>query len=81
MNEKIIGKIRTLPRMTGSINKDNSIQGKIRYGTNGTNNYNELDNKPSIEDVVLKGNRTFEQLGLTEISNVDLKNIFDKIFN
>lgn len=33
-------------------------------GTGGTSDYNELDNKPSINDVELTGNKTLQQLGI-----------------
>ena len=38
----------------------------------GTRDYNDLLNKPSIEEVELKGNKTFEQLGLEPLDNSDL---------
>ena len=38
-------------------------------------NYNELYNKPSIESVVLQGNRTFAQLGLEEMTPQDIDNM------
>lgn len=33
-------------------------------GGSGTDNYNELINKPSINNVVLSGNKTEDDLGL-----------------
>lgn len=42
-----------------------SIVSQIEGG--GTNNYNELENKPSINGVTLKGNKSSAELGL--ISN------------
>jgi hypothetical protein len=33
-------------------------------GGSGTSNYNDLQNKPSINGSVLKGNKTSAQLGL-----------------
>ena len=32
----------------------------------GTSNYNELENKPQIEDVTLSGNKSASDLGLAE---------------
>ena len=72
MSKKIIGKIKTPPK----------IIGKLKYGSYELNkDYNKLINKPSIEGVELKNNKTFEELGLSEISNIELKEMFDKIFN
>ena len=44
-------------------------------GTPGTDNYERLYNKPSIESVTLIGDKTFEELGLESISNIELHNL------
>jgi hypothetical protein len=36
-------------------------------GSSGTDNYNDLRNKPSINNVVLVGNKTLQDLGISEI--------------
>lgn len=36
-------------------------------GGGGTDNYNDLKNKPSINNVVLVGNKTLQDLGISEI--------------
>lgn len=36
-------------------------------GSGGTSNYNDLTNKPKIDNVVLEGNQTAEALGLTSL--------------
>lgn len=41
----------------------------------GTTNYNALTNKPSIEDVVLVGNKTFKQLGLEAMTEQDIDDL------
>lgn len=46
-----------------------------------TGNYDDLFNKPKINDVELKGNKTFEDLGDTPLTNTEIKAIFDNIFN
>lgn len=38
-------------------------------------NYETLSNKPSVEGVTLIGNKTFPQLGLESITNVELENL------
>lgn len=45
-----------------------------------TTDYNELYNKPSINEVELKGNKTFEDLGDKTLSNIEIKAIFDRVF-
>lgn len=44
-------------------------------GCCGTYDYNELYNKPQIESVELIGNKTFEDLGLDDMSNIEIYNI------
>ena len=45
-----------------------------------TGDYNDLNNKPSINEVVLKGNKTFEDLGDKTLTNFEIKEIFDRVF-
>ena len=40
------------------------LAGQMPSIINGTTNYNELDEKPSINNVELKGNKTLEELGI-----------------
>lgn len=42
---------------------------------NNTSNYNLLQNKPQIESVELLGNKTFNDLGLSNISNMQIEQI------
>lgn len=42
--------------------------------------YNPLYNKPSVNDEILQGNKTFEQLGLKSMTNLEIKELFDKVF-
>lgn len=46
-----------------------------------TGDYEKLSNKPSINDVTLIGNKTFEELGDRNLSNLEIKEIFDRIFD
>ena len=45
-----------------------------------TDNYDDLYNKPSINEVELKGNKTFEDLGDKTLTNIEIKHIFDRVF-
>lgn len=47
----------------------------------GTKNYKELDNKPKIQGNILEEDKSFEELGLLEMSNDELSQIFDIYFN
>lgn len=48
-------------------------------GPAGTTDYEELENRPQIEGNVLTGNKTFEQLGLVELSNSEIQNIINSL--
>lgn len=43
----------------------------------GTDNYNELRNKPRIEGVELKDNKTFEDLNLNALTNIEIEHILN----
>ena len=45
-----------------------------------TDDYNDLLNKPSINEVELVGNKTFEELGDHLLTNIEIKRIFDRVF-
>lgn len=47
----------------------------IRPVIGGVNNYEALQNKPSINGVVLTGNKTNEELLVTAISNEDIEKL------
>lgn len=51
---------------------------QIDEGINKYKNYNELHNKPSINEVILEGNKNFEELGITghinDICNSSIEN-------
>lgn len=42
----------------------------------GTSNYEELKNKPKINEIELIGNKSFEDLGLIPMSNTEIENLF-----
>lgn len=46
----------------------------------GSNNYEDLTNKPKINDVTVVGNKTFEEYGLFSLSNMEILETFNKIF-
>lgn len=46
-----------------------------RIDVNNVSNYDLLNNKPQINSVTLQGDKSFEDLGLEGISNIELENI------
>ena len=45
--------------------------------TGGTKNYNDLNNKPKIEGVELIGDKTFEELNLSSLTNTEIEDLLD----
>lgn len=41
----------------------------------GTSDYNDLSNKPSVNGVTLVGNKTNEELNINEISNSEIEEL------
>lgn len=44
-----------------------------------TTDYNELTNKPQINDIELIGNKSFEDLDVWRMTNTDIQNIIDSV--
>lgn len=44
-------------------------------GPAGTTNYNDLTNKPKIEGVTLVGNKTFAELNLPSLTNLEIESL------
>lgn len=69
-----VNKIQASPAVSdnnikASANMVNQVQ------VNNTSNYELLVNKPQIESVELLGNKTFNDLGLSNISNMRIEQI------
>lgn len=56
--------------ITGSIVQRGGVSGGLTAGVGGTTDYNELENRPSINGNILEGNKTGQQLGLLEWGSV-----------
>lgn len=71
----ITGTLSQQSTLTGSVsNRSSSLSGSVsnRGIVQGTKDYEELINKPSIETVTLIGDKTFEELGLSALQYEDL---------
>ena len=71
--------------LNDSDNLDVSIGDSVEIITIGTNNYNQLINKPRINDVELIGNKSLDNLGIqekgnyanTRVTNLEIDNLFN----
>lgn len=48
-------------------------------GGTGTGDYNELINKPKINSIELKNNKSFSDLGANALSNLEIENIINSV--
>lgn len=58
-----------------AVSGDEAVKLDVGEKAPGSTDYTELMNKPSIESVILQGNKTFKQLGLEAMSLQDIDNI------
>ena len=64
------------------LNIDTEIETSVTYETTTPTNYDALKNKPSINGFTLEGrDMSFEELGEETITNSELKEIIDKVFD
>jgi hypothetical protein len=61
-----------MPELTATISAQHGLSGTLN---NTMNDYDLLKNKPSIESVVLEGDKTFSELGISRLSNSDIEEI------
>ena len=85
MSQELNGFLTNENNLSGSIsNGANLIGSFVQGGGGGTSDYNDLDNKPKINDVTLSGNKTSHDLGLmpeTTLSEVATSGDYDDLIN
>lgn len=52
---------------------------EVMEGFRGTTDYEKLNNKPSINEVELSGDKSLEDLGISPLSNMDILNIIKQV--
>lgn len=65
--QELSGSLRTIEPLRGTISNDLIHK-----------SYNDLVDKPSINAVTLQGDKSFEELGLSDISNQEIDRIIDQ---
>ena len=81
MDVRLNAKLKQSPNLQADF--DNTANLNAGFGSVQkieTSDYNKLYNKPSINEVELKGNKTFEDLGDHMLTNIEIKKIFDRVF-
>lgn len=72
----LTGYLSTAKSLNGLLSAESAMNGALSVPRSiSMTDYNGLSNKPQIESVTLIGNKTFEDLGLEELSGDDLISI------
>ena len=67
--------------MSGSLNADTGMSGSLNMAERVyENDYEKLHNKPKINGVELVGNQSFDDLGMSELTALDVFNILNKVW-
>lgn len=77
--ERLLGKLSSSkPSLSGNLTqKSQSLSGEIKVPkVVGQTDYNALKNLPQIQGVELRGNKSFEELGMEECSNQEILDMF-----
>ena len=81
MDVKINAKFKELGSFNADFEESDSINANFGNAQIvSTDDYEKLYNKPSINEVELVGNKSFEELGDHLLTNIEIKKIFDKVF-
>lgn len=79
--DKVSGSIRSKGSISGNVKSRGSLSGDVKVYQKLIYDYNLLENKPSIEDVTLQGNKVMSDFGDRTISNFEIKDIINRAFN
>lgn len=83
LRTSLVGITRTIPakmRETGGVFPATVYPAYVKADqVQGTSNYEELENLPSINGVVLLGDRSLAELGIVEAQASDIDAMFDEI--
>lgn len=74
------GKISGSGSLSASLSESSKVDGSLSTSDARTADYEALRNLPKINDVELRGNKWLDDLGLQEVSNIEIDNLFKSIF-
>ena len=67
--------------MSGSLNAETGTSRSLNMAERAyENDYEQLHNKPKINGVELVGNQSFDDLGMSELTALDVFNILNKVW-
>lgn len=76
----IYGELTPEESITGRLSSLHDMSGNLSPGSTVVNSYNKLKDKPKINGVELIDDKSFEDLGDTPLTNLEIKTIFNNIF-
>lgn len=71
------GTISSEGKLAGTISGSSNLTGDLSNDINHKS-YNDLVDKPSINEVILQGDKSFEELGLGTLSDQDIDDIISR---
>lgn len=74
------GKLNGSGGLSASLSGNFSVGGALTLPSAKAANYEKLKNLPKINDVELIGNKDFDELGMSEVTNIEIDNLFKQIF-
>ena len=79
--QSLSGILSTREQLTGALGVHGTLEGEVvNPSAIYVYDYNRLDNKPSINEVELVNDKSFEELGVRTMTNLEIKAIFDRVF-
>ena len=67
--------------LSAQLNEEATLSARLNVPSSVvSSNYDELTNKPKVNGVELIGDRSFEDLGETTMTNLEIKEAFDREF-
>ncbi len=67
--------------ITGIKSGSGNLQGVLSVPTAArTMDYENLANLPKLNDVEIKGNKSFDDFGMSEVSNIEIDELFNQNF-
>ena len=61
--------------LSGALSGSSAVGGQLSLPNAKSGDYEKLKNLPQINDVKLTGNKSFEELGMTEATNIEIDNL------
>lgn len=79
--QSLSGELSANEQLTGTLGVHGTLEGEIvNPSAVYVYDYNRLDNKPSINEVELINDKSFEELGVRTMTNLEILAVFNRVF-